>query len=181
MVYPSSMRRGSSMYSLTCDGVSECREARNRRAAYLDEESDSLAAVQETVVVSEGEVHHLFPSIRMIWSGHELPPEVGEKSLTGRISTLPFTATGLSLMAWRPRTAVSRVSTGERQDERTGNLPVWGRLMMGVPIKEPKTPPWPSQHSPRASTGKRTYVADGESTAGHVLDGQLVVASLKAD
>ncbi len=42
---------------------------------------------------------------------------------TGLISTLPLIATGLSLIAWRPRT------------------PVWGRLMIGVPISEPKTPP----------------------------------------
>lgn len=52
---------------------------------------------------------------------------------------------------------------------------------MGVPIKEPKTPPWPTQHSSRRLTGKKTYVADGESTAGHILNGQLVVSSLKAD
>lgn len=43
--------------------------------------------------------------------------------LTGLISTLPFTAIGRSLIAWRPNTAVC------------------GRLMIGVPIIEPKTPP----------------------------------------
>lgn len=32
---------------------------------YLDEESDRLAAVQESVIVGEGEVHHLFPRISM--------------------------------------------------------------------------------------------------------------------
>lgn len=33
---------------------------------YLDEESDRLAAIQKTVVVGEGEVHHLFPRISMV-------------------------------------------------------------------------------------------------------------------
>ena len=48
---------------------------------------------------------------------------VSAKYIIGRITIWPLTTTGLSLMACSPRTAV------------------WGRLMIGVPINEPKTPP----------------------------------------
>lgn len=48
---------------------------------------------------------------------------VRARYIIGLISTLPFTATGRSLMACSPRTALC------------------GRLMIGVPIMEPNTPP----------------------------------------
>lgn len=80
------MRRGSSMYSLTCDGVSGCLEAQSTWITYLDEESDRLAAVQETVVVGEGEVHHLFPRVSVIWSGYKSLPSVKEESYRANLN-----------------------------------------------------------------------------------------------
>lgn len=65
---------------------------------YLDKESDGLSAIQESVVVSQCKVHHLFDM-----SNHS--SKVITEQHTGRISTLPFTATGLSLIACRPSTA----------------------------------------------------------------------------
>lgn len=54
--------------------------------------------------------------------------------------------------------------------------------MIGVPISEPKTPPWDKLAVLFVNTqrqgGGGTYVADGEGTTGHVFNGQLVVASL---
>lgn len=37
-------------------------------ATYLDKESDGLTAIQETVVVGEGEIHHLSARINTFWS-----------------------------------------------------------------------------------------------------------------
>lgn len=65
----------------------------------LDQESDGLAAIQQAVIVGERKVHHLF----VISNGFKRTAREGQH--TGRISTLPFTATGLSLIAWSPRTA----------------------------------------------------------------------------
>jgi hypothetical protein len=61
-------------------------------------------------------------SIPMLLAGQR-QQEQDEKAHTGLISTFPLIATGFSLIACRPST------------------PVWGRLMIGVPIREPKTPP----------------------------------------
>lgn len=72
----------------------------------LNQESHSLTAVQESVIVSQGKIHHLLAILATITAFSpflRLHAEVWEH--TGRISTLPFTATGLSLIAWSPRTA----------------------------------------------------------------------------
>lgn len=51
--------------------------------------------------------------------------------------------------------------------------------MIGVPISEPKTPPWDKLAVLFLNTQRQeTYVADGEGTTGHVFNGQLVVTSL---
>jgi hypothetical protein len=56
------------------------------------------------VVVGECEVHHLLVKISTLYDCNE-ENVTSVCYLTGRISTLPLMATGLSLMAWRPKTA----------------------------------------------------------------------------
>ena len=70
----------------------------------LNQEGDSFSAIEQSVIVSECEVHHL------CWSARHIRIKGAEH--TGRISILPLTAIGRSLMACRPSTAV------------------WGRLMI---------------------------------------------------
>lgn len=65
--YPSSMRRGSSMYSLIWEEVSGPSGMRTRggEGTDLDEESDSLATIQKAMIVRESEVHHLWIEVSM--------------------------------------------------------------------------------------------------------------------
>ncbi len=59
------------------------------------------------------------------------------------------------------------------------NIPVCGRLMMGVPIRDPKTPPYRIRQVRCADRGFGvTDIADCKCTARHVLDRQLVVPCL---
>lgn len=86
--------------------------------AYLDlnQESDRFPAVKQAVIVCKCKVHHLKKS-------QYAQPLETVLVLTGLISIFPSTTTGLSLIACRPSTAVC------------------GRLMIGVPIIDPNTPP----------------------------------------
>ena len=82
----------------------------------LDQECDGFPPIKQTMIVCQSKVHHLE-------YGQDCSLLFDHFPLTGLISILPLTAIGLSLMACRPST------------------PVCGRLMIGVPIMEPKTPP----------------------------------------
>lgn len=90
------MRRGSSIYSLICKGISEHEQVNNvLNMTNLDKESNRLTAVEESVVVSQSKVHHLTVDVSHVF----LMNRRKEKKHTGRISIFPFTTTGLSLMA----------------------------------------------------------------------------------
>lgn len=50
--------------------------------------------------------------------------------------------------------------------------------MMGVPIREPKTPPLAVVSGGYHDYQKGTYVADGKCTSGHVFNSQFIIPSL---
>lgn len=60
----------------------------------------------------------------------------------GRITISPFTTTGLSLMACMPEMWSHKLAN--KHDSNTNSLPrtaACGRLIIGVPYREPNTPP----------------------------------------
>lgn len=86
---------------------------------YLDQESDGLPAVEKSVVVGERQVHH------------------------GADFNLAVDRNGPLLDGMQTKDSYTRSvrHTGSLRKDYGLDLPVWGRLMMGVPYREPKTPP----------------------------------------
>lgn len=56
--------------------------------------------------------------------------------------------------------------------------------MMGVPIRDPKTPPYRKNISggkktlPLNISLRATYIANGECATSHILDGQFIITRL---
>ena len=80
------------------------------------QEGDSLATVDQAVVIGESNVHHRADdNLRR--------SRLDKKNKTSNIFTWPFLTTGLSKTPCMPRIAD------------------WGGLIIGVPNREPNTPP----------------------------------------
>ena len=127
---------------------------------FLDahEEADSFAAVNQTVVVRERHVHHRpndhlgtiethARATALVHARPSLSPRARGCDCGAARRTCPFTATGRSLTACMPRIADC------------------GMLMMGVPMREPKTPPFeivnvPPARSSIASLPSRAFRAE---------------------
>lgn len=99
-IYANSIFDGSSMYS--CKEVSHVHGLPEQTdETYLDLHQCSycFSSIEQAVVVSQSEIHHL--SNQSVSERKQI-----SKKHTGRISTLPLIATGRSLIACRPSTAV---------------------------------------------------------------------------
>ena len=83
-----------------------------------NQECDSFTAINKSVIISKGDIHHRTDfNLDHGW--------LSDKFLLQLLLyfTFPLTAIGLSLIACIPKMAV------------------WGKLIIGVPINEPNTPP----------------------------------------
>lgn len=102
---------------------------------YLDKEGDGFPAIEKTVVVGESEIHHLHVMLVRIQrsiSGQRCAYRADfDLAVDNDWSFLDSVETENSCYM-----LVSSHIFGSE------NKPVWGKLMMGVPINEPKTPPY---------------------------------------
>lgn len=132
---PNNILRGSSMYSFTYTN-SLNHERLKLRITDLNEENHSFSSIKQSMIISKCKIHHLTPKVNSSRETSSCP--MNHKPVESQ-----FCHQRPQVYLWlhvNPEQLKAQLVVPLARFD-LGDEPVCGKLIIGVPISEPKTPP----------------------------------------